>query len=1297
MLGHGCPMVTLGALMRVVALASAVALGVLVPRCAHAEEVEVRLRFAWGGSGQSTQKWTGTISVQNGQLAKLQPLGVEADECAALRLVENQVVVSPLVRRGFDGFDVNIRADETATVVVDLRDTPDASAKPLEFPLGELAVTPQRASLDALGSYVLVQPTPGHHLPVKFERDHLVFQPEEAFQLQVDPQLKLNPADGPATIEARLYRYRSNEELWQTTIAYDSNETTSIPIEFKTPQEEGAYRLKIAVIRRPVGFASRLAPWDKGAELASREVAFVVISPQQRQPRLTDQWETVSTIDSSSSSWWQRIPQWTQFDKLPAFTTPRPLGNVKPLVAATFQAGFVELPATSPGEDVAWQAYLLPVKAASEPHAVEIEVPRSLRQHLAVSIVEPDAAGRVQTFGRDLGVYGDERLGADEAGATAVDVHRIVFWPRTKSPALVIANRSHDRGALYGKIRLLRRQTAVPPAEVAPARPNTRLVAAYVSLPRFADSFGGAGEVDEATGLNIDTWHTFLTAANRLAQQLKASGYNAAILSIAADGASLAPIDGLGQSPRFDSGPLASTGSDPIRKDILEALLRVFDREGLTLVPAIKLATPLPRLEARRLASTLRRDGFEWVGADGQRWQSHFPAESATAPHYNVLNGDVQTEILSIAERLKVRYASHPAWGGLALQLQGGGFGVLPGLAWGMDDRTAMQFASQTGIALPSEGDNRFRRRAEIVLGPQLSAWKVWRQQQTTEFYAKLAHHVTSERPTARLILCTEELFSGADATERLRTAITGRATIDDVLSEVGLDLRQLASTPGLAVLRPRRLGAEDSVDARAPDLRINNSPELDQLFSHFPDSGELLYHVPAKLKLATFDGQSPFGAEQTRFAASAASQASGEAAMRGLATALTSRDFALIANGGEQFPLADSDAHRDAMRVLQELPAPHADVRSERRQPVTVRVYREAESTTICLINESPWPVGLEIPLEVDGTLVWRRLGVDPSLDDAAASRDPTISGTLPVGAKTWTTTLAPYGIQARRYSSRVVRLGAWAPKISPAARQSLDRQVAEIEQRMSGLDVERPYTELQNPHFESVGDAGQLLGWQPRIGAVGVVEAAEETAPVTGRSVHLRSEDALGVAIQSHLFPIPSTGQLAVRAMVRTKNLEPSSQLYAWVEFQSAGATRQRYVALGGNPPLASEWSECEFTIDDLPLASKGQMRLQFHLVGRGDVWIDDVRLYDLRFSKDQRYQISKRLYAAKTALEDGQLMDCQRLVEGYWPRLFVEQVPVTSLAAKPAAVPPSSASDEEAKRISDRLRGMVPRILR
>src|SRR4051812_27616650 len=95
-------------------------LGLLVAACigtrapCRAEPVSVRLRFAWGSGTQSPQKWLGRISAAGATLSELRPLGIEPDEAAALRLVDGQVAIAPLVRRTFDGCDVNIAGEDSA-------------------------------------------------------------------------------------------------------------------------------------------------------------------------------------------------------------------------------------------------------------------------------------------------------------------------------------------------------------------------------------------------------------------------------------------------------------------------------------------------------------------------------------------------------------------------------------------------------------------------------------------------------------------------------------------------------------------------------------------------------------------------------------------------------------------------------------------------------------------------------------------------------------------------------------------------------------------------------------------------------------------------------------------------------------------------------------------------------------------------------------------------------------------------------------------------------------------------------
>jgi hypothetical protein len=1277
-----------------------------------ADELNARLRFAWGSGGQAPQKWSGKITIDGAKLDKLLPLGIEADEAAAVRLDQNEIIVAPLVRRVFDGCDVTVRADEAAIVRIHLQSTTSAAVKSLEVPLSQILAKQFRAPLDELGSYFLVNRAPGDILRVHIDRPHLVFSPGESWELRLDADLKQQAAKGPITIDAQLNSAAGPGDLWHVSKPYDAASTEAITIALSVPTSEGAYRLKLTAHFRD-GIAGRLMPWEKPTAIAARDVEFVVVDPKRRLPRLTNDWEAVATIEPAKSDWWQRLPQWTSIDKLPAFSTPRPLGNVKPLPVAGSPLSQVELPLSSSlADEPSWQAYLLPVRRVGEPHAVEIEIPRGLRQHAAVSIIEPDAAGRVLSFSRDAGFYCDGRVSPGVAASAAVETHRIVFWPRTRSPVLLLANRSSKNAVQYGKIRLLRRsvlepanldESSIDSAEVSPQR----LAAAYISTPRFADSLGAPQELDAASDLSVHGWNTFLQGANRLAQELHAAGYNAAIVSVAADGGSLAPIEGLGASPRFDTRPLGTSGADPLPKDVLEVVLRVFDRENLRLIPAIELATPLPGLEAiksQKLGG--KHPAIEWIGAKGRTWQESNPAETAAAPHYNLLQAAVQTQIDTMVDQLLARYGSHRALSGLAVQLSANGYGVLPGVAWGFDDATVKRFLQTAKVEVPAEAANDVQSRARLVLTSHLEAWKSWRIDELTKFYSDLAERIQNSGKNRRLVLCTEELLNSPATEPRLRQLISGRASLDEVAKDLGVDLKRLSATPGLSLLRSRRLGAVESIDARASEWRINTANEWDQLLASDAHSGELNYCTSSRLRLPSFDGQSPFGSDRTFLSLNGPSYPLGSEAMQWVAASLAVRDFAVLADGSELAPLVENDAQIAARRIFRELPLDCPDTHAQRHDPITMRVYREQESTTVCLVNESPWSVEVSLPLDFKSNAVWRGLGAIGTADPSGgAELKETTAGSFSAGSQTWTLTMPPYGIQARRFSSPGMQIGRLTPRVAKEAHEELAHRIAAIEERMPNLNVERAYNQLQNPQFEIAMENGRLAGWQPRVGEAGSVDVASE-APVDaggadGHSLHLHSVNPLGVAVQSHLFPIPSTGQLLVRVKVRAEGLQPDAKLYAWVEYQAAGDVQPpRYASLGAIESLGPQWKDVEAAFDDLPLASGGQMRIQFHLAGTGQVWVDSVRLYDLHFTQAQQVELGKRAYAARAALEEGQWMDCQRLVDGYWPRRVVELVPPAQVASRPVdsehPADPSNAATSR-KSLGERVRGIVPKILR
>ena len=102
---------------------------------------------------------------------------------------------------------------------------------------------------------------------------------------------------------------------------------------------------------------------------------------------------------------------------------------------------------------MSWEAYTLNVSPPGKPYVLEVEYPSDVPQTLGLSIIETNAAGTLVPIGLDSGIDV-----SDEAATSAAphwERHRLVFWPRTNSPLLLITNRREQSPAVYGKIRVL--------------------------------------------------------------------------------------------------------------------------------------------------------------------------------------------------------------------------------------------------------------------------------------------------------------------------------------------------------------------------------------------------------------------------------------------------------------------------------------------------------------------------------------------------------------------------------------------------------------------------------------------------------------------------------------------------------------------------------------------------------------------------------------------------------------------------------------------------------------------------
>lgn len=1258
--------------------------------------LEFRLRFAWGG-GTAPRAWHGSLRAEGAEIVALQPLGVEADEAAAVRLVGGEVQLRPLLKRGFDGCDVTLRgAMERTQLHVELRATAAAAPMVLSLPAAEAAAAGRRHKLDDDGAYLVVSRAPGDRLRIVTQRDSLVFSPGETWALEVETDLSPGSMQEPVTLRARLASLGSEAVLWQTEQPATRSAGARVALTVPIPTEEGVYRVVLDATA-PEPLPRRLVPFETRQAEVSRSFELAVVDAQRRRPATTSSRTPELTFDPASPSWRQRMPAWAQLPLLKG-NGWRPSSETRSAVRPGPEGtALVELPPRGVGTSASWQAYPISVAAPGEPYLLEVAVPAGAAQHLSVCLLEQDEGGRIATTATAAGFYmGDEF----SAPGDALVRRRIRLWPQTAAPLLAVANCSAVHPARFGTIALYRDalpvEAGAEEAAVGEAEAAGRRSLAYAAVPALAAACGAPAEYDASGGLRVDGWQTFWTAGRRLVHQMRADGCNAALVSVCDDGGALTPVEGLACSPRYDRRALGAASPDPLRKDVVELWLRLFASERATLIPAINLAAPLPALEQLR---ETEGESVEWIGSDGRTWSARQGVPKARGPRYNLLHPAVRATLVDRIGALASRYAKHASFGGVALQVSGDGYGALPGLDWGFDDATVRRFDESTGERTPGEGNERFAQRAAHLTGPARAAWRKWRADETTSFYRAVLERLRQERPDAQLVLCFEGLLAAPTIADAVRKAVADGGSFEHAIGEAGIDLQTLAATPGIVVPRPYLAGCEDRLQPRALDLQWNRAPEWDQSLAAVSLAAGMSFHGAETVTLAGFTGREA----PPELVWRTCSTPRGDVARRSLAVALAERDPWWLVAGGTSWTAGVDPTVRNFLEVFRRLPACPAEVRGERRQPVVARVYRSGGKTTVALVNPAPWPVRVELPLEYDATVAWERLGQASQL-----TADVAAAGTLSGTSSTWSAELAPYDLAAWRFDAERLRVAAPQTTVTDLSAAELQRRVEDIESRLRNLDLERELAGLENAGFETLGAGEDIPGWQTRAGLAGRV-VLDDAAHEGARAIRLVSTDQVGAGIQSQRFPLPTTGQLLVRSRVRASGLEPQARLYALVEFEGYAGVERRYDVLGDDTPLGDGWTVQELAVNDLPLGAGGAARIQFLLTGKGQVWIDQVQLFDVWFGSRQRVELVKRLYAARAALEDGRSLECLHLVSDYWPRHLAEFVPprpglepvaavATAAAERPvgqAVAPRDQGEQGAAKR--DRWRNLFPRIWR
>jgi len=1312
-----------GCLNRRILLAAS--LGLLLSASASAQAESLRLRFAWGGG--SERLWQGRIALSEGSLVEPTALGIETDEVGSMwleaespeimvvrgdrgkgrspaRAAGGCLVLRQRSARTYDAVDVTVTAPLEASLFIELRGSDDRRPPSwIEVRLADLVREPFNAELDERGNRLVVRRSPGDELRVRLARRSLVFAPGETFKLHLEPHLLSTEPGSKVRIKVQLCGARGGQEVLAEEHTISAGQSAALPMELPLNVSEGVYDVVVtAMAPTKISWAQAVrSPLGSKPPLAERSIQVVVLSPSRStadggaEPRLN----AVVEIDPANPKWWMKFTSLPAIPRLPRLWK-EPLGNGSLRTWQHALGPVAQLAPNVDSGDVSWEAYALPPSLKpGEPHVLELDYPSDVPQTLGISIIEPNAAGAVIPVGLDSGIDRAEEIAGSPTPPRWLR-HRLVFWPRTKAPVVLIANLRDRQPAVYGKIRVLAGWRHLPRAFPAEGRGLPRLWAGYLDRPLVPENFGASEALGSTSDLSLDDWVTFYEAGTRLIEHLQYVGYNGLMLSVLADGSTIYPSAIAEPTPRYDTGAFLATGQDPVRKDVLEMLLRLFDREGLQFIPSVEFASPLPEVEA-----VLRRGGPDavgvaWVGADGASWTEVHPAVRGRAPYYNVLHPRVQEAMLAVVRELATTYGTHPSLSGLGLQLSSHGYAQLLGPAWGLDDVTIARFQSDTGLRVPGDGPTRFAQRARFLTEEGRAKWLEWRAAQLTLFYRRVRAELGAVRKDLPLYLAATDLFSNPDFGRDLQPALPQKATLAETFLRAGIDVRQYGPGDGILLVRPERILAASSLARRAVDLEIQQMPDVDRYFQGAATPGSLFFHEPLEVRIPSFDEKCPFKPCYTWLASHPVPSAWQN--RRRFVHSLATLDAQVFFDGGWLLPLGQEDSLRGLVAVYRNLPPVQMNAVADAAvgQPITVRSGTWNGRTYAYVVNDAPFPAKVRVRVE-----------------SVPGCRMDALPGSRPAGplrrdadGAFWDIEIDPYDMIAVNFSTPGVRLSRPVVSWPEEIRLALEKRVSDLGYRAAALRSPPLLEVLENPSFDQTsGPQAPVPGWYP-IAPPGVNVGIDTSSRHDGpQSVRLTSTGPLG-GLMSRAFAPPTTGRLAVSVWLRTPDAARQPSVRLAVEGKTPGRPFYRFAAFGQPAegqepirPIPAEWGQFVTEVNDLPLESLSAIRLRFELLGPGEVWIDDVQLCELAFSRREQQGLLRLITPADVQLQNGQVADCIHLLEGYWPQFLLEHVrladsPLTRREEPTAAAP--TRTPQEAERSSgliDRLKNFVPHRLR
>ncbi len=1205
---------------------------------------DLKLRFAWGGG--VPQKWNGKLTIENGEISINRILAITSDAPSTVISRDRELIIDHRIATSYGGIDVAVISDGDPKISIQLKSDSGQTFEQ-QWTLSQLE-SGINEPLDHQQNRISISRTPGDQIRVNIDRPHLVFSPGEKWQFEVQLQ-RCNLRNQKANVQyfwGRTDGHRisiRNEGLEHIA---DSNGTSAAQtVSVVLPEQEGVYDLWIDVV--PQTQTTTFGQFRRPKKL-SRRVQVVVVSPEAPLADEAVTWKTEQTFTPQQLKGNFRAP-WP-LPRLPKSKEPIRRGDLSVISVGESESALE----FAPGSSLA-----IPVRrpdnvSKNQPIKISMQYRPVAGTKLGVHYL---SSTQQVLHGMDSGVSVPKSI-ADSDSSKQWLTHEFHLWPEDEAGHLYIANIDSQTRAQIGELKIevgpKRLSSPIDSREYeSDSNIETRQRMAMLESPDFSGLFQAARVVDPLTGQALDDWQTFYDSIDRLTQHLKANFYDGAFVTVASDGSAIFPSGDLAPGPRFDAGVFCSAGCDPVQKDIVELMLRMFDREGLKLVPVLTLNSTLPQLEKIRESKQM---SFDLVNFGGQ--STDF--DRRVLPIYNPLDRNLQGVCLDGVRKLATRYQQHVSFGGIALTCRPDCCTLLPGTQHGFDDITVQRFLQSQNLdpatvkldaLLPSDIEN-----------PIHEAWLAWRSTQMQAWYRDIAR-VTRGNSQRKLYLLPIDIYQKSDVVSAMSPSLHRSGDFTNVMQQLGLDMESVAEEDGIVLLAPKQIAAGSSLAQRRINLNIEQSRIAEQFFAT-KSGGSLFTH---RGKWEQLDASQSIQNLQA-VTRNNLLVVGGDSSRRRYIEAIRKYDCRLFVDGGESLPRGERENLASISQTLRQLPAERfEEVGEPNSGPVCVRQFSKDGQHWFYAVNDSPWPVEV--------TALLGDPNRSPKVLQAASNNRPKAPLTTLDGEK-----ISLEQLQGR--SQLRIFLEPWSmyagtsrtnSDFNPFAISSfntllpeevdsqLRKRLYQLKNKFAKAKVAKPLVEFQNGGFESFVDPDKS-GWE-----FGNHDQAnfdlDSTEFHEGKTSLSMQTSGKPVWIRSNTLTLPETGRLSISVWLRT--IDPANQpsLRISLDGVSDGDNLYRFGAIGSSSsapdvnPIDTTWRRYAVHFDDLP-DDLTNIRIGFDLMEPGQISIDQVEVLDRWFDENDSVAITQLLASAGSQLQNPESVDgARRILESYWAR-FLDQ---------------------------------------